>query len=460
MQFSTDESVSLLSRLIANRCVNDGTPDSGQEVRNADTIEEYLDGSGVEVTRVEPHPGRVSVIFTVKGEDPDASPLSLLGHTDVVPADPARWSRDPFSGEVADGVVWGRGAIDMLNLTSAMAVVTKRIAERDRPPAADLVFAAVADEEAGSRFGVGWIEQNRPELLPWDNAITESGGAHIPAGHAPTAGPVVTVTVGEKGGLPHRIVVRTASGHASMPYGVDNAAVLIAEAVVRIARHRTPTQLDDSWRTLVRAHGFDERTERALLDARTIDDHLHVFGSASRFAHAVSHLTITPTILHSGEKSNVIPGAGQVDLDIRQLSGQSADDVDRELRVALGDIGDRFDIVHLGSGNPSSSSTDTRLYRSLQNAVDTEFPGATTVPVLTGGGTDARFVRKRGGNAYGFALFEPDWSIGRYRTLFHGEDEHIDINSLMRTTRALGHVVTDFLAPESARSSQQERTSA
>ncbi|WP_072803607.1 M20/M25/M40 family metallo-hydrolase [Rhodococcoides yunnanense] len=460
MYFSTDESVALLSRLITNGCVNDGTPDSGQEVRNADTIEEFLDGTGAAVTRVEPHPGRVSAIFTVKGHDADAPPLTLLGHTDVVPADPTRWSRDPFSGEVADGVVWGRGAIDMLNLTSAMAVVTKRIAQLPRPLAGDLVFAAVADEEAGSRFGAGWISQHRPELLPWENALTESGGAHIPHGRLPSDGPVVTVTVGEKGGAPHRIVARTSSGHASMPYGVDNAAVLIAAAVVRIARHRTPTQLDDSWRTFVRAHGFDADIEQALLDARTIDDHLHVFGTATRFAHAVSHLTITPTILRSGSKSNVIPGEGRLDLDIRILAGQTADDVADELRHALGDIADQFEIVHLGTGNPSRSSTDTRLYRTLQSAVTTEFPGATTVPVLTGGGTDARWVRGRGGNAYGFALFEPDWDIGRYRTLFHGEDEHIDIASLMRTTRALGHVVDEFLAPHSAYPHPLERTSA
>lgn len=440
----------LLSRLIQNACVNDGTPDSGQEVRNVETLERYFDGSGVVVERVEPHPGRVSAIFRVKGSDPNAESLTLLGHTDVVPVTRSSWSRDPFSGEIADGVVWGRGAIDMLNLTSAMAVVTRAIALRPEPLRGDLVFAAVADEEAGSRFGAGWISENRPDLLPWQNAITESGGAHIPTNGEPT----VTITVGEKGGVRRRLRAHGRSGHGSMPWGSDNAAVTIAEAVVRIARYRSPARLDDQWRAFVDAHGFDDALRTALLDTATIDDSLHAFGTAARFAHAISHLTVTPTVLQSGDKGNVIPSEGTLDLDIRLLPGHTESDVDALLVGALGDLGEKVTIEKGGIGHSSGSGTDTALFGSLTRAVDSEFAGATIVPVKTGGGTDARWVRQRGGNAYGFALFERDWTIGRYRSLFHGDDEHVDINSLLRTTRALDFAVTDFLS--SPHSTQKE----
>ncbi|MFC9772620.1 MULTISPECIES: M20/M25/M40 family metallo-hydrolase [unclassified Pseudarthrobacter] len=438
------ETVGLLSRLIRNACVNDGTPDSGQEIRNARTLLDFFEGSGVRHEWVEPHPGRVSLIFRVPGTDPDAEPLTLLGHTDVVPADDREWERPPFSGDIRDGTVWGRGAVDMLNLTASMAVVTKRIAERGEPLAGDLVFAAVADEEAGSRFGVGWISRNREDLLPWGNALTESGGAHLPSKDRRT----LTITVGEKGSAPRRIVARGVSGHGSMPYGSRNAAVIIADATLRLARHRGAPLLGGQWERFVRAHGFDAATEAALLNEDTLGSALGSFADAVRFAHAVTHLTISPNVLHAGGKANVIPGEGTLHLDIRVLPGQTEEDVDAELAAALGDLAPELTIERLGFWPPQlPSSEDSRLYRALSDAVRHQFPGADTVPVLTGGGTDARFIRQRGGNAYGFALFEPEWGIGKYRSLFHGANEHIDVTSLLRTVAALEHATLAFLAP-------------
>ncbi|MGW0923119.1 M20/M25/M40 family metallo-hydrolase [Streptomyces sp. NPDC002755] len=437
---SAHDTVDLLSAMIRNACVNDGSPDSGQESRNAGVLLDYLSDTSVQVEVVEPHPGRVSAVFRVPGRHRDAPALTLLGHTDVVPADPRTWTHDPFSGAVRDGIVWGRGAIDMLNLTAAMAVVTRAVARRPRPLAGDLVFAAVADEESGSRFGAGWIARHRPELLAWDHALTESAGAHVGSG-------AVSVTVGEKGSFPRRLLVRGRSGHGSMPWGARNAAVIAAEAVARIARHRPAARTDERWEAFVHAQELPPAVTSALLDPATLDDHLHRLGETARFAHALTHLTLTPTIVRAGGKINVIPGTAAVDIDIRALPGQSEDEADAELRAALGDLTEHVTVEPLGSRTPSQSPPG-RLYDTIGAAVSRRFPGRGPLPLLTAGGTDARFVRERGGLAYGFGLYSSDWDVGRYRRLFHGDDEHVDVESLRLTTDALQDVVESFLEEE------------
>ena len=149
----TGRTVELLQALIRNACVNDGTPESGQEVRNADLLQSYLEGSGLAIQRYEPTPGRASLVARIEGTDPSAPSLCLMGHTDVVPVSPDGWSRDPFGGELVDGEVWGRGAVDMLNLTAAQAVAFRHLADQGFRPRGDLVYFAVADEESGSAHG-------------------------------------------------------------------------------------------------------------------------------------------------------------------------------------------------------------------------------------------------------------------------------------------------------------------
>ncbi len=433
------ETVDLLSALIRNACVNDGTPtpESGGEARTADTLADYFCDSAVETERVEPVPGRVTTLFRVPGHDPKAPALTLLGHTDVVPADPRTWTRDPFSGDVRDGIVWGRGAIDMLNLTSAMAVVTKAVSRAPHRLAGDLVFAAVADEEAGSRYGVGWIAEHAPALLPWDHALTESAGAHV----GPRA---VTVTVGEKGAFPRRLHVRGSAGHGSMPWGSDNAALLAAEAALRVARHRTPARTDERWHDFVHAAHLPADVTAGLLDPATLDDYLVHLGDSARFAHALTHLTFAPTVLKSGDKLNVIPSTAVVEVDVRSLPGQDDDEIDAELRTALGDLADRVEIERL-SRRTASASPAGRLYDVMGAAIRHQLPDAEILPTLTAGGTDARFVRDAGGVAYGFGVYAPGWDVGKTRKLFHGDDEHVDVESLHLTTRALDEVVRVFL---------------
>lgn len=232
------ESLELLQTLVRNACVNDLTPDSGQEVRNADTLEDFFTADPavrdtVTITRLEPRPGRTSIIVTVEGSDPEAEPLTFLGHTDVVPVDHARWTVDPFGADVIDDRIYGRGTVDMLGLTAPMAVVTREVARAaasGTPPRGTLTFVGVADEEARGGLGAKWLSEEHPDLFSWRNCISETGGSHLPVSDGSDA---VVVVVGEKGAAQRRLHVSGDAGHGSQPFGRDFTVAGIAEVARR-----------------------------------------------------------------------------------------------------------------------------------------------------------------------------------------------------------------------------------
>ncbi|MCY7290381.1 MAG: M20/M25/M40 family metallo-hydrolase [Cryobacterium sp.] len=436
----TRQSVDLLRDLIRNACVNDGSPDSGGEIRSVRTLEGFFAGSGLDLEVVEPHPGRASLIARIRGTDPTAPALALVGHLDVVPVDDdGGWTRDPFGAEVVDGEIWGRGALDMLYLTASYAVVTRAIATGSFRPRGDLVFAAVADEENGSTLGVEWLTENRLDLIDADYVLTESGGAMV------GSRPLISTAVGEKGIAGRRLVVRGTPGHGSAPWGARNAAVIAADAVTRLARYRAPVQITADWRRYVHALDLHPTLAERLLDPHRIDGALNELGSLAGFAHASTHNTISPNIVRAGVKDNVIPALATITLDIRVLPDVAATDVDAYLREALGDLADDVTIEGDEFAAATRSAVDTPLFRSLGTAVRRAYPDADLLPVLSVGGSDARFYRRRGIPAYGFALLSRHWDYGTFRQLFHGNDERIDIGSIALTVAALDTVVRDFL---------------
>ena len=191
-----DDTLALLRELIRNACVNDLTADSGEEHRNADTLERFFADvkDAVKIQRFEPHPGRVSIAFTVPAGDADAEPLTLLGHTDVVPVDEDKWTKPPFEAVIEDGKLYGRGAVDMLFITATQAAVTREVARRGNP-GGELTFVGMADEEARGGLGSGWLFENRPEAFSWKNCLSETGGSHLPV----PGGDALAFNVGEKG---------------------------------------------------------------------------------------------------------------------------------------------------------------------------------------------------------------------------------------------------------------------
>jgi len=259
----------LLQSLIRNECVNDGTPESGYETRNADLLQTYLEGAGLDVARFEKQEGRASIVARIEGSDPDAASLCLMGHTDVVPVNPDGWSREPFSGEVLDGEVWGRGAIDMLNITASMAVAFRRLANEGFQPKGDLIYFGVADEEAGGEWGAEFMVNEHWDAVGADYVVTELGGWSQVDGNGDRH---IVINVGEKGIAWTRLRVNGTPAHGSMPFGADNALITAAEIVRRLAEFRPPARLDDIWRGQVASLDVPDNLRAALLDPATVWD--------------------------------------------------------------------------------------------------------------------------------------------------------------------------------------------
>jgi acetylornithine deacetylase/succinyl-diaminopimelate desuccinylase-like protein len=426
------EVTELLQQLIRNACVNDGTVESGHEERSAEVLSSYLGGSGLDVESFQPQPGRTSLVARIEGRDPAAPSLCLMGHTDVVPVTPQHWSRDPFGGELVDGEVWGRGAIDMLNLTASMAVATRHLAQDGFRPEGTLIYLAVADEESGGHHGAGWLADHAWDEIGADYVLTESGGILTPT----ATGPKVTITLAEKGVAWRRLRVQGTPGHGSMPFGADNAVVKAAEIVRRLAEFRPRAQIGEVWRTYVEGRVADPELRSALLDPARVWDACSALGDArtAKFWHACTHTTFSPNIVRGGVKTNVIPDVVELDVDIRTLPGQTADDVARYLEEALGDLAGQVTVCALQNVVSTSSPADTPLWRLLERLVDDAYPGAGLLPRLTAGGTDAGFFRNRGSVAYGFGLMSPGVTYEAFSDRFHGNDERIDVESLGLTT--------------------------
>jgi acetylornithine deacetylase/succinyl-diaminopimelate desuccinylase-like protein len=441
----TGEVTDLLQHLIRNACVNDGTPASGQEARSADLLAAYLDGVGLDVERVEPAPGRASLLARIEGRNPDAPTLLLMGHTDVVPVNPDGWRHDPFGGELIDGEVWGRGAVDMLNLTASMAVAVRHLARRGFAPEGTLVYLAVADEEALGTYGAGHVTAHLRDAVACDYVITESGGFVVPS----PGGPKLPVLVGEKGTHWCRLRVRGTPGHASQPLRTDNALVKAAEVVRRIAAWRPETRIHDAWRRFVAAMEFPGDLSAALLDPERLlptVESLPLLGLA-RQAHACTHLTIAPTVVHGGTKTNVIPDRVELDLDIRTLPGQTAEEVEAVLAEIIGpDLAPSVEVIESHHDPATESPVDTPLWHILQQAADALRPGR-IVPFMTVGATDARFFRRLGAVAYGFGLFSDRIPFDEFNAMFHGDNERVDTESLRLSTELWCHVATSLLAP-------------
>ena len=439
----TSQTVDLLQAMIRNACVNDGTPESGQEVRNADLLASYLGSSGLDVQSFEPTPGRTSLVARIEGSDPSAPSLCLMGHTDVVPVSPDGWSRDPFAGDLVDGEVWGRGAVDMLNLTAAQAVVMRTLADSGFRPRGDLIFFAVADEESGSVHGARWMADNEADAIRADYVLTENGGLHS----GTEVAPVISVNVAEKGASWRRLTVRGTPGHGSMPYRSDNALVKAAAVVQRLAEYRPQPRFHELWRAQVESMDLPDEARDQLLDEDRVDGFLadvpHV-GTAGHL-HACTHTTFSPNVGDGPGKTNVIPDRVSIDVDIRTMPGDHTEEVAAHLREALGDLADHVETEVVMDDSASSSRIDTPLWDALERAVTKPFPSARLNPQFIVGFTDARVYREMGAVAYGAGLLSPSISGGEFSRRFHGHDERIDVESLRLTTGMYLDVCRDML---------------
>jgi acetylornithine deacetylase/succinyl-diaminopimelate desuccinylase-like protein len=437
------ESIELLQRLIRNACVNDGSLTSGQEIRSVETLEEFL---GVQGHRFEPAPGRCSLIYRVEGAEPGAPSLALAPHLDVVPADPAGWSIDPFAAEILDGFVFGRGAVDMLNVTAAMAVAVKPYLTGEQRPTGDLLFCALADEEAGGGLGAERLVDTRWDLVRCDYLLTEV--AYPGLGGDP---PTVPVTIGEKGAYWSHLTARGTPGHGSAPYGTDNAIAKLASGLAGLVEAATPAAITDEWLDFVESLGLDADLTGRLSDVDTLDEAIEDLAATdpmlARYVHAATHLTVSPNVIEGGTKSNVIPDAARSEIDIRALPGMDRPFVESHLRKAMGSISDQIDIIPVGDNPANTSEVGNRLWDAIGAGVaDVEGPHR-LVPTMTTVATDARFWRSRGTVAYGVGLFDDRMTFSEMLALFHGHDERVSVDSVDRTALLYQRVIEHFMSP-------------
>jgi acetylornithine deacetylase/succinyl-diaminopimelate desuccinylase-like protein len=423
-----DEVVGLASDLIRIDTTNTGDPDTlvGERAA-AEYVAAKLDDVGFEVTYLESGaPGRGNVIARLPGADPGRGALLIHGHLDVVPADAAEWTVHPFSGAVQDGYLWGRGAVDMKDMVAMTLAVARRFRREGVVPPRDLVFAFLADEEAGGMQGSHWLVEHRPELFDGcTEAVSEVGGFSLTVRDGRR---LYLIQTAEKGIAWMRLRVQGRAGHGAVVHE-DNAVTALCEAVARLGRHRFPLVMTNSVQEFLTAVG--EETGLDFSD-ENLDDAVAKLGRLARIIGATLRDTANPTMLDAGYKPNVIPSSAQAVVDCRVLPGRQAA-FEREVDELLGpDITREWVMLQ----PPVETTFDGDLVTAMDSAILQEDPGARTVPYMMFGGTDAKAFSKLGMRCFGFSPLRlpPDLDFG---SLFHGVDERVPVDGLIFGARVL-----------------------
>jgi acetylornithine deacetylase/succinyl-diaminopimelate desuccinylase-like protein len=426
-----DEVTLLLQELIRTNTVNP----PGNETAAAELLRDYLEPRGVECSLYARVPERANLVGRIRGRDPNAPRLLLLSHTDTVLADPAEWSVDPWSGDVAEDHVWGRGALDMKGQVAANAVTIATLAREGFEPEGDLIFAATADEEVGEDFGLSWLCKEHAEAVRSTWCLNEGGGDRIEI----RGRPLYLCATSEKAGSPFRVRVHGKSGHASMPNLGVNALVRAAPLIERLARLELPLRLlPESRAFLAAVLGDVDDPADGLARLRDTSP------SAAAMVEPMLRTTISPTQITASAKLNVIPGVCDIDCDCRILPGESQAELEPTIRAALGEDGYDLEWIHPPEGG-TRSAFETPLWSAIERFVADVDPGATVVPVLLPGFTDSHYLRLAFGTiAYGFfPMRTMDADLAA--TLVHSADERASVDDLELGTRFLIGVARELL---------------
>ncbi|WP_037858175.1 M20/M25/M40 family metallo-hydrolase [Streptomyces sp. NRRL S-340] len=420
-----DEVVRFTSELIRIDTTNRGGGDC-RERPAAEYAAEQLAGAGLEPVLLERTPGRTNVVARVEGTDPSAPALLVHGHLDVVPAQAADWSVHPFSGEVRDGVVWGRGAVDMKNMDAMILSVIRSWARQGLRPRRDLVVAFTADEEASAEDGSGFLADEHPELFEGcTEGISESGAYTF---HDGAGRQIYPIAAGERGTAWLKLTARGRAGHGSR-VNKENAVTRLAAAIARIGAHQWPLRLTPTVRAalgeLAALYGLEA-------DPHTVDALLDKLGPAARLVEATLRNSANPTMLEAGYKVNVIPGEAVAHVDGRYLPGG-----EEEFRATLDlltgpDVDWEFHHREVAIQAPVDSPT----FAAMRAAVEEFAPEGHVVPYCMAGGTDAKQFSRLGITGYGFSPLKLPEGFD-YDALFHGVDERVPVEALHFGVRVL-----------------------
>ncbi|MER8061361.1 MULTISPECIES: M20/M25/M40 family metallo-hydrolase [unclassified Streptomyces] len=425
-----DEVVDLCRDLIRFDTSNYGDHSGPGERQAAEWVAEKLAEVGLEPKIYESHPGRASTVARIAGEDPSRPALLIHGHLDVVPANADDWTHHPFSGEIADGCVWGRGAVDMKDMDAmTLAVVRDRLRSGRRPPR-DIVVAFLADEEAGGTFGARHLVDHHPELFEGvTEAISEVGGFSFTVNEQRR---LYLIQTAEKGMHWMKLTVAGTAGHGSMIHR-DNAITELSEAVARVGRHTFPVRVTKTTRAFLDELGDALGTE---LDPEDMEATIAKLGGIAKLIGATLSNTANPTQLNAGYKVNVIPGEATAHIDGRFLPGYEEEflgDLDRLLGPRV-----RREDVH--ADKAVETSFDGALVEAMQSALLAEDPIAKAIPYMLSGGTDAKSFDDLGIRGFGFAPLKLPPELD-FAGMFHGVDERVPVDGLQFGVRVLDRFI-------------------
>ncbi|MGW5232297.1 M20/M25/M40 family metallo-hydrolase [Streptomyces nodosus] len=418
---SLDEVVRFTSDLIRIDTTNRGGGDC-RERPAAEYAAARLAEAGLEPTLLERTTGRTNVVARIEGTDPSADALLLHGHLDVVPAEAGDWSVHPFSGEVRDGVVWGRGAVDMKNMDAMILAVVRDWARSGFRPRRDLVVAFTADEEASAEDGSGFLADRHPELFEGcTEGISESGAFTF---HDGAGRQIYPIAAGERGTSWLKLTAHGRAGHGSK-VNRDNAVTRLAAAVARIGTHEWPLRLTPTVRAALAGLADVYGLEADLDDPRDIDGLLAKLGPAASLVEATLRNSSNPTMLNAGYKVNVIPGQAVAHVDGRCVPG-GEEEFARTLDELTGpDVDWEFEHREVALQAPVDSPTYARMRAAVQEFA----PEGHVVPYCMSGGTDAKQFSRLGITGYGFAPLKLPEGFD-YQALFHGVDERVPVEAL------------------------------
>jgi acetylornithine deacetylase/succinyl-diaminopimelate desuccinylase-like protein len=420
---TVSEVAELLQRLIRL----DSTNPPGNETFVAELLRGYLEAAGVECELYARTPERANLVARIRGRG-DGPSLALLSHTDVVLAQPDEWQRDPFGGELVDGVVWGRGALDMKGEVAASAVALAILARDGWRGSGDLVFVAAADEEVGDYFGLRWLVDAHPDAVRTDFSVNEGAGERVELG-----GKVLYLcSTAEKMSSPFLLRVHGRSGHASMPSIADNALVKAAPLVARLGEFEVEPQLISEVEGFLSILlGEVPAAGEALAAANAVSP------IAGELVEPLLGMTVSPTKAHASDKRNVIPALCEITVDCRLLPGQRPEEAEAAIRAWLGE-GD-YELVNTEAQGGTRSPIGGPLWDAVMSFVAEEEPGAEAAPMCVAGFTDSHWVRDALGTvAYGFfpsRYLDPQVAA----RLIHSADERVPVADLELGVRWLVH---------------------
>jgi acetylornithine deacetylase/succinyl-diaminopimelate desuccinylase-like protein len=424
-----EEVVAICRDLIRIDTTNPGDHSGPGERKAAEYVAGLLGEVGLAPDVLESHPKRTSLVARIEGADRQRPALLIHGHLDVVPANANDWRQHPFGGEIADGCVWGRGAVDMKDMDAIMLAVARQRIREGRKPARDVVLAFTADEEAGGNWGARFlIEQHAEYFEGVTEAIGEVGGFSVPVGDRR----VYAVQTAEKGLAWMRLTAHGRAGHGSMIHA-DNAVTALAEALARVGRHQWPTQLPDATRAFLAAVSEVLGTEFDPDDPAGVIGKL---GGMSKMIGATTQHTANPTMLNAGYKVNVIPQAATGALDGRYLPGRE-DEFFAEIDRLLGSAVTREFIHH---DIAVETTADGDLWDAMSAALRAEDPGAVVAPYCLSAGTDAKWFAKLGIRCFGFSPLRLPAELD-FPGMFHGIDERVPLAALQFGARVIDRLL-------------------